>query len=83
MTELLHTLHVETRFDDGHVRTWATDQPGPATDAHAALAARWKAAGYDFDRDPAALTLTRHIPDLERGGPYAEVITHIPHEERP
>lgn len=71
-----HQLHIETTFDDGHVRTWDYEQPGSAADAHAALAARWKSAGYTFERDRKALQLTRRIEDEDRGGPYVDVITH-------
>ena len=79
----MHTLSIETTFDDGHVSTWAYDQPGLAKDAHGALAMRWRAAGATFTRDDASLTLTRHYPDLDRGGPYTDVIRHIPWEDRP
>lgn len=73
----MHTLHLETTFDDGHTTAWDYDQPGPAAEAHAALAARWKAAGAVFDQDKAGLRLTRHYPDADRGGPYTDVITHV------
>lgn len=71
-----HQLAVTTTFDDGHTATWTYDQPGTADDAHDRLAARWKAAGATFERDRKALRLTRCYPEVERGGPYTDVVTH-------
>lgn len=74
-----HHLVITTTFGDGHESTWTYyNQPGTAKEAHDNLAARWKAAGYEFDRDKAALKLSRHIADEDRGGPYTD---HIAHED--
>lgn len=72
-----HHVVVITTFEDGHVSNWTYyNRPGAAKEAHDRLAARWKAAGYEFNRDRAALTLSRHIADESRGGPYTDTIAH-------
>ena len=81
MSESRHTLHITTTHDDGRTSEWAYDQPGPAADAHEQLVKRWKAARLEFTRDRAALTITRHYPDPDRGGPYTDTIRHIPWNE--
>ena len=73
-----HILRIESTWDDGHKKSsWFYIQPGPAREAHSALARRWKKARAHFTRDQATLTLTRHYDHPEIGG-YTDVITHEP-----
>lgn len=64
-----HTVTSTYVHPDGWTREYVAErQPGTAADAHDHLARRWRAAGYDFTRDPNSLTLTREDrlgePDL-------------------
>lgn len=73
-----HRLACTTTYDDGHVKTWHCVQPGTAQDAHAQLAARWRAAGAAFQRDRVALLLRREYEITARGITvrYVDEITH-------
>lgn len=58
-----HVLAITEEDGEGEVWTHSSTQPGLAADAHADLARRWKEAHYKFDRDRAALRLTRTSVD--------------------
>jgi len=82
-----YTLHVHTATDDGiYEREWTYDRAGAdAHEAHDALVKRWRAAGYEFTQDKAALTLVRHVTDGPgadpRIGPHTDTIRYLPWEE--
>lgn len=73
MTYILTVHHVH---DDGFA--WSYEKPceGTAQDAHDALAARWKAAGYTFTRDAATCTLTRRW-DADPALARVETVRHV------
>lgn len=75
---MTHTLRITREFDDGHtVTTFDREQPGDARTEHDRLAARWKAAGYDYQRYADLLTLT-HVRDVDGDLVIRETVTHIP-----
>lgn len=70
-----HTLRITHEYDDGHAVTTERPQPGDAKVEHDRLAARWKAAGWPFERDSARLTLTR-VRNIDYW--CRETVAHIP-----
>jgi hypothetical protein len=80
----MHTLHIVTTYNDGHVDKHAYERQGEAQAAHDALAARWKSAGATFTRDRRARTLTRGYSITHEGESlnYVDQITHIAWEDR-